>query len=167
MHFVDTFMTGSATDAKENHFEDKTLLYWWFSWLLQIICVLFDQYHSICIFSFLVIKTSLHTSGREFKALDWPERRQSAGVQLCSSSQSRDSWRRCRKVVVSEQMGKYELFYGRWKSFTVVERTPHPINLASLPMGSGKMAKSEPASWNFLIYQLVIISFQIIKNLHC
>ena len=118
MHFVDTFMTGSATDAKENHFEDKTLLYWWFSWLLQIICVLFDQYHSICIFSFLVIKTSLHTSGREFKALDWQEQQQSAGVQLCSSSQSRDFWRRCRKVVASEQMGIiYELFHVRLKKF--------------------------------------------------
>ena len=28
MHFVDTFMTGSATDAKENHFEDNTKTYW-------------------------------------------------------------------------------------------------------------------------------------------
>ena len=46
-----------------------------------------------------------------------------------------------------------------------MERTPHPINLASLPMGSGKMAKSEPASWNFLIYQLVIISLQAQGNL--
>ena len=37
------------------------------------------------------------------------------------------------------------------KGLTVVERTPHPINLASLPKGSGKIAKSEPANWNILI----------------
>ena len=38
----------------------------------------------------------------------------------------------------------------RIKWLTVVERTPHPINLASLPKGSGKITKSEPANWNIL-----------------
>ena len=117
----------------------------------------------------------------EFMALDWPERQLSAEVESSSSFQSRDSWQRCRKVGASEHMGIYELAHGRKTSLqasklrlletmtawvtgvkcrassvtqiglTVVEKTPHPINLASLPKGSGKIAKSEPANWNILI----------------
>ena len=34
------------------------------------------------------------------------------------------------------------------KKVTVVEKAPHPMTLASLPRGSGKIIRSEPASWN-------------------